>query len=56
VFNWDDSIELVFTGEPESSRSGLYRSCPGCDGQMFDHGCKRRCSRCGYFEDCSNLL
>ena len=30
--------------------------CPACSAGMVDRSCKRRCPRCGYFEDCSNLI
>ena len=24
--------------------------CSNCSGVMWEHGCKARCTRCGYFE------
>ena len=30
-------------------------SCPNCDGDLAGHSCKLRCTRCGYFESCSDL-
>ena len=30
--------------------------CLGCGTEMYGRGCKLRCPRCGYFEDCTNLL
>jgi hypothetical protein len=30
--------------------------CPGCSAPLHGRSCKLRCLRCGYFEDCSNLL
>ena len=29
------------------------RSCPNCSRELTASVCKRRCERCGYFEDCS---
>ena len=29
-------------------------NCPGCGNEMQELGCKQRCGRCGYFEDCSD--
>ncbi|MDJ0787541.1 MAG: hypothetical protein QNK05_12090 [Myxococcota bacterium] len=30
-------------------------SCPNCDGDLVGVSCKLRCTRCGYFESCSDL-
>lgn len=30
--------------------------CPNCDSALLPRSCKIRCPRCGYFEDCSNLI
>jgi hypothetical protein len=30
-------------------------SCPSCDGNLAGISCKLRCTRCGYFESCSDL-
>jgi hypothetical protein len=30
--------------------------CPGCSAPLLGRSCKLRCLRCGYFEDCSNLI
>lgn len=30
--------------------------CPGCSADLQPRSCKLRCPRCGYFEDCSNLI
>lgn len=30
--------------------------CPSCSAPLRGRSCKLRCLRCGYFEDCSNLL
>jgi len=32
------------------------RVCLQCGAIMGGGGCKLRCPRCGYFEDCANLL
>ena len=31
-----------------------HRICPGCGTELIDRGCKMRCSRCGFFLDCSD--
>lgn len=28
--------------------------CPNCSQRLEDRGCRLRCSRCGYFMDCSD--
>ena len=28
--------------------------CPNCSQRLEERGCKLRCSRCGYFMDCSD--
>jgi hypothetical protein len=30
-------------------------ACPNCDTRMEERGCKRKCPKCYYFEDCANL-
>jgi hypothetical protein len=30
--------------------------CPGCSTRLISRGCKQRCVRCGYYDDCGNLL
>ena len=31
-----------------------HRFCPGCGTELVDRGCKMRCTRCGFFLDCSD--
>ncbi|MCG8591384.1 MAG: hypothetical protein MJE66_18980 [Proteobacteria bacterium] len=30
--------------------------CPQCSARLAGRSCKQRCPRCGYFDDCSNLI
>lgn len=36
-------------------RAGVY-VCLVCGSPMDERGCRVRCARCGYFEDCGNGL
>ena len=45
------------TGQPDDvTRPDDQPWCLGCSAPMQGRSCKIRCLRCGYFEDCSNLL
>ncbi len=34
----------------------LAMTCLRCGFRMSDRSCRRVCDRCGYFEDCSNMI
>jgi ribosomal protein S27AE len=40
--------------EAQARIAESHRICPGCGLSMIDRGCKLRCTRCGFFLDCSD--
>ena len=41
---------------PPAATSGeLSYTCPNCSAPLEGRTCKLRCTRCGYFESCSDL-
>lgn len=47
----DDRVER----DVELAGAPLSLSCPNCSGRLRGQTCKLRCTRCGYFESCSDL-
>lgn len=50
-----DHTEKRSTSSPSAIAEAAHY-CPGCSTRLISRGCKQRCVRCGYYDDCGNLL